>query len=135
MSSKVKSGLVLPVVIVAVVAAVALPEVRDRALDLFNGFTGGTELVGDGETQFMVAASAASDMHKCEPERQLADQRCDDLKFVIIDATRMPFIARNISTAREAGKPGVLTKDRAAEAVNRRKVCLPSFPRAHGAVR
>lgn len=49
----------------------------------------------------------------------LADQQCGDLRFVIIDAERMPFIARNISTAWEAGKPGVLTKHRAAEAANR----------------
>lgn len=62
----------------------------------------------------------------------LTDRQCDDLKFVIIDAARMPFIARNISTAWEAGKPGVLTKDSAAESANRRKVCLPSFPRPHG---
>lgn len=83
-------------------------------------------------TQFVVAASAAADVHKCTPQQELADGRCDDLKFVIIVAARMPFIARNIFTSWEAGKPGVLTKDRAAESVNRRKVCLPSFPRPHG---
>ncbi|PXY37237.1 NucA/NucB deoxyribonuclease domain-containing protein [Prauserella flavalba] len=132
MPSKTKSGLLLPVILVAAVVAAAIPEVRNDVLGLFNSFTGGTELVGDGETQFMVAASAASDVRKCAPQQELADEQCDDLKFVIIDAARMPFIARNISTAWAAGKPGVLTKDRAAEAVNRRKVCLSSFPRPHG---
>lgn len=132
MSSKTKGGSLLFVLIVAVAAIAAVPQLRDKALDLLGGVTGGTDLVGEGDTQFMVAASAASEVHKCAPQQELADEQCEDLKFVVIDAERMPFIARNISTAWEAGKPGVLTKDRAAEAVNRRKVCLPSFPRPHG---
>jgi hypothetical protein len=80
----------------------------------------------------MVAKSASSDVHKCTPQQGLADEQCDDLKFVIFDAARMPFITRNISTAWVAGKPGVLTKDSTAEAANRKQVCLPSFPRPHG---
>jgi len=131
MSSKTKGGLLLPVVVVAIVV-VAVPQLRDKALDRFSRLTGGIELVGEGETQFMVAASAASKVHKCIPRQSLADRQCGDLKFVVIDAARMPFIARNISTAWQVGKPGVLTKDSAAETVNRRKVCLSSFPRPHG---
>lgn len=132
MATKTKGGLLLPVLIVAVVAVVAVPGLRDKALGLFGGLTGGTELVGTGETQFMVASSAASQVHKCTPQQGLADQQCDDLKFVIFDAARMPFITRNISTAWTAGKPGVLTKDATAEAANRKQVCLASFPRPHG---
>lgn len=44
----------------------------------------------------------------------------------------MPFIARNISTAWQAGKPGVLTKDLMVRAANRKRVCRPSFPRRYG---
>jgi hypothetical protein len=130
-ATKTKGGGLL-LVAAAVVVVVAVPEVRNTVTDLFGSVTGGTELVGEGETQFMVAASAASEVDKCTPQQGLADQQCDALKFVIIDAARMPFIARNISTAWETGKPGVLTKDSAAESANRRKVCLPSFPRRHG---
>lgn len=132
MASKTKSGLLLPVVVVLAVVVVAVPQARDKVLSLFGAVTGGTELVGDGETQFMVASSASAQVHRCAPQQELADGQCDDLKFVIIDAARMPFIARNISTAWQAGKPAVLTKDRSAEAANRRKVCLPSFPRPFG---
>lgn len=131
MASRTKSGL-LPLALLAAVVLVAVPEARDELLGWIEGPTGGTELVGEGETQFLVAASAGADVYKCTPAQGLADQQCDDLKFVVIDAAKMPFIARNISTAWQAGHPGVLTKDRAAEAVNRRKVCLPSFPRKHG---
>ena len=131
MLSRTKGGLLLAVIVV-LVAVVAIPRLKDQVLGLFGRAPGGTELVGYGATQFMVAASAATEVHKCAPQQELADEECDDLKFVIIDADRMPFIARNISTAWDAGKPGVLTKDRTSESDNRRKVCLPSFPRPHG---
>ncbi|CRK55913.1 hypothetical protein [Alloactinosynnema sp. L-07] len=126
MSTKTKGSLLLSLVAITAVM-VAFPGVRDEVLGLFD--SRGTELVGDGEAQFMVAGSAADDVGRCKPE---ADPECDGLKFVVIDAAKMPFIARNISTAWQVGKPGVLTKDRLAEGVNRRKVCLPSFPQSHG---
>jgi hypothetical protein len=130
-ATKTKSGGLL-VAALAVVAVVAIPELRASVTDLFDSVTGGTELIGEGDIQFMVASSASSEVHKCTPERELADEQCDDLKFVVMDAAKMPFVTRNISTAWQAGKPGVLTKDKAAEPANRRKVCLPSFPRPHG---
>jgi len=130
-STKSKSGLLLPVVVV-VAAIVFVPQLRDEVGDALGGLTGGTELIGEGETQFMVASSASSQVHRCNPQQSLSEQACDDLKFVIFDAARMPFITRNISTAWQAGKPGVLTKDSAAQAGNRAKVCLPSFPRPFG---
>jgi hypothetical protein len=70
-----------------------------------------------------LAASASSEVRKCAPCQELTSGQCNDVKFVIIDAARMPFIARNISTAWQAGQPGMLTKDGAAEAANWRKVC------------
>ncbi|WP_175482767.1 NucA/NucB deoxyribonuclease domain-containing protein [Actinokineospora iranica] len=131
MATKTRSGALLFAAI-AVVTVVAIPELRVKVTDLVEGITGGTELVGEVETQFMVAASAASQVRKCVSQRNTLDQDCDDLKFVMIDAQRMPFIARNISTAWKAGKPGVLTKDSTRESVNRRQVCRPSFPRPNG---
>lgn len=54
-------------------------------------------------------------------------------KFVAIDASKMPFIARNISSAWAQGRPVNLTKANPAQvAANRKVVCLPSFPRPHG---
>ena len=43
-------------------------------------------------------------------------------KFVAIDASKMPFIARNISTAWATGKPVNLTKANAAQNAANRKV-------------
>jgi hypothetical protein len=45
-TSKTKVGLLL----VVIVAVVAVPDLRDKALGLFGGPTAGTELVGEGET-------------------------------------------------------------------------------------
>lgn len=113
-ATKTRGGVLLPVVVVTIAAIVFVPQVRDKAGELLGTVVGGTELVGEGATQFMVASSAAEEVHRCTPT-QVVDQQCDDVKFIIIDATRMPFIARNISTAWERGKPGVLTKDSTQE--------------------
>jgi hypothetical protein len=128
---KVKTGVLLSVVVVAG-AAIAVPELGTRIGDAISDLVGGVELVGEGETQFMVAASSSSHVHKCTPQQSLSQQACDELKFVIFDAARMPFITRNISTAWKAGKPGVLTKDSAQEPSNRKLVCKKSFPRSYG---
>jgi hypothetical protein len=54
-------------------------------------------------------------------------------KVVVIDASKMPFIARNITMAFGAGKPDTLTRGTPAQqAANRKVVCLRSFPRTHG---
>ncbi len=130
--TKTKGSLLLPTIVLVAAAMVVVPPLREQTLGLLDGLTGGTELVGTGETRFMVASSASSEVAACTPYQGLVDEQCDDLKFVIFDAARMPFITRNISTAWEAGKPGVLTKDSVAEVANRKEVCLPSFPRLHG---
>lgn len=127
-----KTGVVLPVIVLVAAAAIVVPELGAKIGDTVSNWFGGVELVGEGETQFMVAASAASQVHKCTPDRSLSQQACDDLKFMIFDARKMPYITRNISTAWKSGKPGVLTKDSAAEPQNRKVVCLPSFPRRYG---
>ena len=111
---------------------VTVPEVGTRIGDELSNLLDGVELVGEGETQFMVAASASGQLHKCTPQQSLTQQACDELKFMIFDARKMPYITRNISTAWKAGKPGVLTKDSVAEPQNRKFVCLPSFPRPNG---
>ena len=131
-----KTGVLLPAVVLLVVAVIVVPDLGTKIGDTVEGvvgdLTGGVELVGEGDTQFVVAASAASQVHRCTPQQSLSQEACDNLKFVIFDARRMPFITRNISTAWQAGKPGVLTKDSTAEPGNRKVVCLRSFVRKHG---
>ncbi|MGM1064082.1 NucA/NucB deoxyribonuclease domain-containing protein [Saccharothrix sp. Mg75] len=128
-------GAVLPLVVLAAAAFVVAPEAVESGLGWLaevNPLAGGVELVGEGDVQFMVAASASAQVDKCTPKQSLAAQACDDLKFVVLDAAKMPFITRNVSEAWRAGKPGVLTKDSAAEPENRKQVCLRTFPRPHG---
>ncbi|WP_433268228.1 NucA/NucB deoxyribonuclease domain-containing protein [Actinosynnema sp. CS-041913] len=131
MATKSTTGLLLPLVLVAA-GVIFWPQIQDNVGELLDGVTGGMEILGEGETRFMVSASAAGQVKKCTPQQSLTEQACDDLKFVIFDAARMPFITQNISEAWREGKPGVLTKDSAAEPENRKHVCLKTFPRAHG---
>jgi hypothetical protein len=130
-ATKSKGGLLLPLVLVAA-GVVFWPQIQEQAGGIFQGAAGGVELVGEGEVRFMVASSASSRVNRCTPQKSLTDGACEDLKFVIFDAAKMPFITRNISEAWKSGKEGVLTKDSGAETRNRKEVCLKSFPRAHG---
>jgi hypothetical protein len=131
-AKRTKGGTLLMVLLVAVGIAYLVPAMRGKVFTTFGSTTSGTETIGQGDSTFMVAKSAASDVNKCTPQQALTEQKCGNLTFVIIDAAGMPFITRNISTAWEAGKPGVLTRDRAAETGNRRKVCGANFPRPNG---
>ncbi|MBW4715674.1 hypothetical protein KZQ38_00760 [Saccharothrix sp. SC076] len=131
MATKSGTGLLLPLVLVAA-GVVFWPRIQAGIGNSLDGATGGVELVGEGETRFMVAASAAGQVKKCTPRQSLAEQACDDLKFITFDAARMPFITQNISRAWREGRPGVLTKDSAAEPENRKQVCLAAFPRTYG---
>jgi hypothetical protein len=89
MAAKIGTGFLMPVVMVVAVVA-AVPGLRDKAVHLFGDVAGGTELIGDDATQFMVARSAASDVHKCMPHQIVSGGGCGELKFVTIDAARMP---------------------------------------------
>lgn len=68
MATKTTGGRLL-LVAAAVIVVVAVPEVRNTVTDVFGNMSRGTELVGEGETQFMVAASAASEVDKCTPQQ------------------------------------------------------------------
>ncbi|MFT7841121.1 NucA/NucB deoxyribonuclease domain-containing protein [Saccharothrix sp. BKS2] len=121
----------MPLVLVAA-GAVFWPQIEGVVDGVLGTVTGGVELVGEGDVSFMVAASASSQVHKCTPWQSLADGACEDLKFIILDAAKMPFITRNVSEAWKSGKEGVLTKDSAVEPQKRKKVCLKFFSRPHG---
>lgn len=59
-------------------------------------------------------------------------RKCGDIKVLVVDANRMPFIARNTKLAWESGRPGILTMSRAKQDENRKVVCPRSFPKPNG---
>lgn len=101
-----KTGVLLPAVVLLVVAVIVVPDLGTKIGDTVEGvvgdLTGGVELVGAGDTQFMVAASAASQVHRCTPQQSLSQEACDNLKFVIFDARRM---RSSLATSRPRGRP------------------------------
>lgn len=71
----------------------------------------------------MVAANAEAKVVTCTTEAILARKSCDGLRILVVDATRMPFIARNTKLAWESGLPAVLTMDRSKQGANRQQAC------------
>lgn len=61
--------------------------------------------IGEGETALLVAANAKAKVVNCAPETIVAQKSCADLRVLVVDAARMPFIARNTKLAWESGRP------------------------------
>lgn len=131
MATRSKSGVLLPVIIiVTAVAGFGGEKVIDTVTGLFTG--GGTATLREGDSRVMVASDAESDAKQCEPSQMVADKRCGDLHVLLVDANKIPFIARNTKLAWESGRPGVLTMNRAKQDENRRTACPRSFPKKYG---
>jgi hypothetical protein len=64
-----------------------------------------------------------SDVDRCSADELLRSLRCDKLKIVVMDAAKMPFIARDITLAWTDGKPAMLTRNSAKRAANRAAAC------------
>jgi Deoxyribonuclease NucA/NucB len=105
-----------------------------------NGIDGVTDKIDEAkewaETLFgddlVTAPDVAAKVKECRPGEDLSADGCDDLPIVVLDAEKMPFIGRNITTAWAAGKPGILTRggDETIKA-NRAKSCgkfKPAYP-------
>lgn len=121
MSRRTSSGLLLPVIIVVgLVAVFGGSKVMDVISDIFGG---DTVILGEGDTQVMVAGDAETKVQECTTVRLLGDRRCGPLKIVVIDANRMPFIARNIQLAWGEGQPFLLHRNSAKQAANRAAAC------------
>lgn len=84
-------------------------RVIDTVTGLFGG--GGTEIIGDGDARVMVSSNAKAETKDCTAQQMINDKRCGDRKVVVVDAARMPFIARNISLAWGEGHKFLLTRD------------------------
>jgi len=50
-------------------------------------------------TQVLVADGAETEVAHCSADAVLAERQCGDLKVVIMDAAKMPYITRNIALA------------------------------------
>lgn len=129
-----KSGVLLPVVVV--VGAIVLfggSQVVDTVTDFLGDLDGGgAEVVGEGDTRVLIASEAKPEADQCMVRQMIDDRRCGDLKVLVVNTRKMPFIARNTKLAWESGLPGILTANRGKQQANRAQACPRSFPRPHG---
>jgi hypothetical protein len=132
MSSRTGTRVVPTAVLIGAVVYFA-PEAVDKVGGFLGDLAGANDAVtiGEGETTLMVAANAEATVVNCEPATILAERSCGGLRILVVDAAKMPFIARNTKLAWESGSPAVLTMDRSKQAANRRQACR-AFTPAHG---
>jgi deoxyribonuclease NucA/NucB len=125
MATRTRSGLLFYLII-----ALAVVGVLGGALRRLGGI--GTETVTDAAGSVLVASSVAPDVRRCGVRQVLEQNRCGDQRVLLVNARKMPFIARNTKLAWEEGKPAVLTMNRARQQRNRDLACPDSFPRRYG---
>jgi Deoxyribonuclease NucA/NucB len=84
----------------------------DVVSDVLGGVTGHeTVIIGEGETTAMVVSDVAPDLGDCSIQEIISTKRCDELKILVIDAAKMPYIARNIQLAWSEGRNYLLHRD------------------------
>ncbi len=130
-----KTGSRLLILALAVGAGVYFaPKAVDTLGNLLGDLVGATDavIVGEGTAALMVAVETEAKLVTCAPAEVIAEKRCGDLRVLVVDASRMPFIARNTKLAWESGLPAVLTMDRAQQNANRRAACGGRFQQIHG---
>lgn len=124
MASNTATRLVVVAVLVGAavyVAPKAVNEVGEFLADLVGANDAVT--IGEGETALMVAANAEAKVVTCTAEAILTQRSCEGLRILVVDAARMPFIARNTKLAWESGLPAVLRMDRNKQIDNRKQAC------------
>lgn len=133
MASKTTTRVVIAAALAGAVAYVA-PEVVDEVGTFLGDAVGATDAVtiGEGETALLVAANAKAKLVNCDPGTIVTERSCDGLRILVVDASRMPFIARNTKLAWESGHPAVLTTNRTKMSANRAAACPKSFLKPHG---
>lgn len=81
-------------------------------------------LIGeDPAFQFMTGDDGAPRVRACDPQIIIDTKRCDDLKIMIMDAERMPWITMNISLAWATGRPSLLHRQTDGFQQRRDAVC------------
>jgi hypothetical protein len=133
MASRTTTRIVVAVALIGAVVYFA-PEAVDEVGTFLGDAVGANDAVtiGEGETALLVAANAKAKVVNCAPETIVAQKSCDDLHVLVVDAARMPFIARNTKLAWESGRPAILTMDRSKQDANRNVACPRTFPRKFG---
>lgn len=127
MGSRTKSGgLLLPILLIAG----GFYAYQNGMLDSI--ISDGVEIIGEGDMRAMVAGEAKAEAKQCTAQQMINEKRCGDRKVLIVDANKMPFIARNTKLAWEQGLPSTLTMNRAQYKSNRAAACGERFPRPHG---
>lgn len=113
MSTRTRSGLLLPILVVAgLVAVFGVGPLKDMVDDVIGGVTGyDIVIVGEGDATIMVASNVESDLEECTVQEITSAKQCDDLKILVIDAVKMPYIARNIQMAWGDGRDFMLHRD------------------------
>jgi hypothetical protein len=102
MATRTRGG-VLVAGLVVVTGVVFAPKLVDQVGAAIGELFGANEpvVVGEGVASFMVAAGATPKVAACSTPEILQNKICGNVKFVIIDAAKMPFIARNIQLCLE----------------------------------
>lgn len=131
MTSKTTTRLAAAALVVGIVYFA--PEAVDKAGTWLGSLVGAKDavIIGEGETALMVAVDAEAKVVNCEPAAIVAEKSCDGLRVLVVDAARMPFIARNTKLAWESGLPAVLTMARGKQRDNRGQAC-GKFKRTYG---
>jgi hypothetical protein len=123
MATRSKSGLLLPlVIVVGLVVVFGGSKVKDIVSGLFDGGSSPV-VVGSGDAAFMVAAGGESKVNSCTSVQVLTDRRCGDLKIIVMDAAKMPYITRNISLAWGSGHDYILTRSGVPRDQNYKLAC------------
>lgn len=109
------------------------PKALDAIGSIISDVTGASDAVvmGEGDTALMVAVEVRPQVSVCTTETIIAEKRCGDLRVLIVDASKMPFIARNTKLAWEEGLPAVLTMNRDKQETNRNAACPRKLTRSY----
>jgi hypothetical protein len=101
MSTRTRSGLLLPLAaVVGLVAVFGVDPLVDVVDDVLGSVTGHeTVVIGTGDATAMVVSDVAPDLESCTVTQIIDTKRCGGLKILVIDAAKMPYIARNIQLA------------------------------------
>ncbi|WP_018681321.1 NucA/NucB deoxyribonuclease domain-containing protein [Actinokineospora enzanensis] len=128
--ARAKTGLFLPVLATAgLVAYFGVDTVVSAVTDAFDG-SDPVLLEYDGH-RLLVGRDGVTKAKQCSAQVALDTRQCGDVKVVVIDAARMPFIARNIQLAWGDGITSILTRNSAKQPTNRAAAC-GSFVPKHG---
>ncbi len=104
MARKTSSGLVI--IVIAVAGAFFAPKLFGMVGSLISEVTGANDakIVGEGDTAIMVAADTTPKVAPCTTQKLLQEKQCAGLRILVVNAAKMPFIARNTKLAWESAR-------------------------------